>query len=306
MRACGLCRHRHTHTRALLLRRACVRAWSSALQLGPAVSGLAVTWPPAPAVPAAAPSAVACHPAVPTVLLLHGWGQTPALLLARAGGLLRKLQRVARVVLPAGPHLLPPLRDDDDVDTASPRVAQAAAAAGTAAGPRAWFLYHRDDPSSIDGFLLPVPRAYFGVESALRELRAVERVHGAASVVMGFSQGAVMAHALCAMSGSGRGLESLRGAVFFGGFPCRDPQLCGTDAAPLALPSLHVIGEGPSRAPPSPALLVPHASPARRSGYPRPRGAAARAGAPLPAPARPRGGHHARAAAARGRRRSGR
>ena len=151
-----------------------------------------------------------------------------------------------------------------------------------------WFYYDADDPRNFllngspaaPGFLADVDRAYLGWPASVAYLAALWDAQGPFDGVLGFSQGAVMAHTLCwlpsrmaqTLPALARGREpwaQLKFAIFVAGNPSRmDAQredvrhacTMRTDAdgtvrkeedATLALPSLHVSGARDAVVPPA-------------------------------------------------------
>ena len=161
--------------------------------------------------------------------------------------------------------------------------------------PCAWFLYGKSredtttqisdvpvDAANVPEDFLQSAREYIGIEDSLKTLAGLSKTNGPFDGVLGFSQGAVMAHILVALvlhyRGSGSAemsvasdgthpfrnllaswVLSLRFACFCGGFPSRwsphDTHLASlvssaSSSAPHDLPSLHFIATTDEYVPP--------------------------------------------------------
>ena len=143
---------------------------------------------------------------------------------------------------------------------------------------RVWFFYSEDDPRDCvlegcphrPGFLADADRRYPGWEQSVQHLAEVWEREGPFDGVLGFSQGAAMAHILCWLGERGRAeggasdrrqparpWSELRFAIFCAGFPSRLAEqredaaaAAGTGASLLALPSLHMSGRHDINVPP--------------------------------------------------------
>ena len=145
------------------------------------------------------------QPPPPRVLLLHGYSQNSQEFLFRYKPLLeRKLSKFCTLVCPSAPFPLLGAPPD---------------------GPaRTWWHHPSPDPARAG--------AYEGLETSRALLLALNASHGPFTGVLGFSQGASLAHLLLA-EGS---LPACRWAILASGFPSR----CALAGAPLPIPSLHL------------------------------------------------------------------
>lgn len=164
------------------------------------------------------------------VLALHGFGQNAAVFLdKRVKELVRKLRNLVELCAMDGPHALP-------FDSSL----------------RAWWTY---SPELWDGrsesiqalaeLLLKVPSFEpAGLQESV-EVVLAEWSRGGYDGIMGFSQGAVMAAAVCCEL-SRRGMPAPRFALLCAGFgrPVPSGLEAYPPAAPLLLPSLHLWGSG--------------------------------------------------------------
>ena len=104
--------------------------------------------------------------------------------------------------------------------------------------PRTWFFYNgRKDTNNIEGYLEPEAKNYEGWDESAAEVMAAGPFVG----VLGFSQGAVFAHMLLAAQQRNQAGSSFGFGIFVSGFPARAAP--AFDAPPIAIPSLHIIGE---------------------------------------------------------------
>ena len=101
--------------------------------------------------------------------------------------------------------------------------------------PCAWFHYDDKDPCNVIGFLDSVE--YFGLGASLQSLQELQQKHGPFCGVIGFSQGATMAHLLLQEPG-----WKLKFAVFYSGFlPASERSLVDSPAG-QSLSTAHFLG----------------------------------------------------------------
>ena len=214
------------------------------------------------------------------VLVLHGWGQDGELgrkVLRRLTEKLRK-QNV-HLSFATAPHKLP-LTSEVEVEGGQKVAVSNFPPDRT--NPRAWFLYgdgggssgggggSNDDDATVPEDFLTAPRPYRGIDASLESLRDEWRQSGPFDGVLGFSQGAAVAHLLAAVAVAEKTeqkknnteqeaesllstFRSLEFAVFAGGFPSRmasPPVAMGARDAPLLLPTLHFIASDDAYVPP--------------------------------------------------------
>jgi predicted esterase len=157
----------------------------------------------------------------PTLIALHGYTMNGARLRALGSGLFRALEEDVTLVFPDAPLVC------------AAEAAQAAFAA--------WRIEPPDPPhlrwwrASDDG------SAYEGWERARDSIRALIP-EGAPCALLGFSQGAILAATLAALSARGE-FPELHCAVLIAGAIPRARELAPLFDAPVAVPSLHVWGE---------------------------------------------------------------
>ena len=169
--------------------------------------------------PPAGAGAGPCHSLEPTVhvargegirvLLLHGYSQTAPDLLARYKPLLDRKLKFCALVAPSAPFPL----------------------AGVAG--RTWWFNRSPDPTRAG--------AYEGLDTSRALLLALIAQHGPFHGVLGFSQGAVLAHQLLA-----EGSLEVKWCILAAGFPSSMAPRSGGEgeAAPLlTVPSLHLTSQ---------------------------------------------------------------
>lgn len=156
-----------------------------------------------------------------TLIALHGYTMNGARLRDSGEQLFRVLEQHVNLVFPDAPHVCPP------------EVAAAAFKAWGMAAPEPPHL--RWWRASNDGLV------YEGWEAACASVRALISEDSPVGV-LGFSQGAMLAGLLSALSARGR-FPALHCAVLIAGGVPRAQDLAPLFAEPIALPSLHVWGE---------------------------------------------------------------
>ncbi|CAK9074644.1 unnamed protein product [Durusdinium trenchii] len=175
---------------------------------------------------------------VARVLALHGFGTNAELFGQKLKALLRKLKSIASVVVIDAPFVLP---YDESL--------------------RGWWLYNQElwdgtaeTIQSLADVLLQ--RATFepvGLDESLAFV--MEEWSKGYDAVLGFSQGAVVAAALCAKLQ--RNGCPPRFAILISGFGKPIPQgLQGAFEEPIAVPSLHIWGEADAHMPPWTSQLL--------------------------------------------------
>jgi pimeloyl-ACP methyl ester carboxylesterase len=170
------------------------------------------------------------------LLCLHGFTQNGAQLRSRIAPLARRLGADVELVCPDGPHAC----SQATVDRLY----------------TAWNLERQPPPylcwwdASDDG------RIYRGWETTLDRLKALCQPD-AKCIVLGFSQGALVAAALAALSSSDA-FPALAGAVLVAGRAPRSDALKPLFDAPIRVPSLHVWGERDEMSKAASAELVEH------------------------------------------------
>jgi predicted esterase len=156
-----------------------------------------------------------------TLLALHGFTLNGAAMRAALGGLEAELSRHVELVFPDAPNVCTPGAVD--------RLYQVWPMPRSEPPHRCWW------DASDDG------RVYQGLEQSLELTRELIERH-APVALLGFSQGAMLAATLAALSSNGK-LPVLSFVVLVAGAPPRASALLGEFDRPVDVPSLHVWGE---------------------------------------------------------------
>lgn len=125
------------------------------------------------------------------ILVLHGYGQTVAILQKRAGKLFERLRR-------EGHHLIFP--------EASISVQLFDTAGKVRQEGRAWFTFNSEDPNDVTKLSSSEPTEWLGLKQSLDSLQEFK-----CDAVIGFSQGAVIGACLATTS-------VFKCCIFFSGF----------------------------------------------------------------------------------------
>lgn len=211
--------------------------------------------------------------------MLHGWAQNSTVFSNRSRKLTKRLtQEGYRVVFLQAPHRLPPINPatSDAGDTSDKNEAS------SSIGPvhsreyaYAWFLYDSNDPTDNSPRSSPTGD-YRGMTDSLqvihRELQELnvsnlptERI-GPPVAILGFSQGAVMAHKVASLASGCMDLpwlehrhscwRGIKKYIIVSGFSCIDAASTARDRESTTklsnhrvLESLHVIGRQDGRVP---------------------------------------------------------
>lgn len=189
-------------------------------------------------------------PRGPRLLCLHGFCQNGAVLRAKTHALRKELQRTANasLVFLDAPHVLPPAADDA-VDAPS----------GIRREKRTWWRTRSPSGSDVNH---GADKVYEGFDESLQAVSMAFEEHGGFDGVLGFSQGAVFAHLVCAAAcgwetgaeGVG-GISGLKFGIMVAGFPTRDAGMQGMmemdmREGGMKIPSLHVWGRADTLVPP--------------------------------------------------------
>lgn len=157
----------------------------------------------------------------PTLIVLHGYTMNGASVRSLGRNLFSALEEHVTLVFPDAPHVC------------TPEAAQKAFTAWGIEPPEPPYL--RWWRASEDG------NTYEGWDTTREWLRALIPEQGPVGV-LGFSQGAMLAATLAALSARG-GFPTLRCAVLIAGGVPRARELSPLFSEPIAVPSLHVCGE---------------------------------------------------------------
>lgn len=128
-----------------------------------------------------------------------------------------------------------------------PPAGPAEAAEEAAAAGRAWWL---SDPAA-GTFDAAAAGDAAGLEASLAAVAAAVAERGPFDGVLGFSQGAALGAMLCALGQRGHARFAPRFALLVAGFRSRAPAHARFYAEPLAVPSLHVVGQADAVIPPA-------------------------------------------------------
>lgn len=184
------------------------------------------------------------------LLFLHGWAQNAVVFQNRTKTLTRKLNRqgIACVFLDA-PFRLPRLGT-----TASGQNVAVKSTKFSRQNARAWFLYNAENPSDRSASQFD----YVGLDQSISILKAeLEQMpdHISNVSILGFSQGAVLAHVIASLASHDEILDSpwkkIQNFIFMGGFPAKPSQLPQEHLQNLDVRSLHLIGSVDTSVPPN-------------------------------------------------------
>ncbi|XP_066057993.1 esterase OVCA2 [Chamaea fasciata] len=157
------------------------------------------------------------------LLALHGYRQSARRLRQRTGALRKALRGRAELVAIDAPHLLP-AGAEDDPDGDDP--------------PRGWWF---SGPGTFEAGEAAAAPA--GLEESLSAVAAALAEHGPFDGLLGFSQGAALAAMVCALRARGDPRFPVAFAVLVAGFASRAPAHGHFYREPIALPTLHVVGD---------------------------------------------------------------
>ncbi|XP_030818767.1 esterase OVCA2 [Camarhynchus parvulus] len=157
------------------------------------------------------------------LLALHGYRQSARRLRQRTGALRKALRGRAELVAIDAPHRLPTSAEDDP-DGDDP--------------PRGWWF---SGPGTFEAGEAAAAPA--GLEESLSAVAAALAEHGPFDGLLGFSQGAALAAMVCALRARGDPRFPVAFAVLVAAFASRAPAHGHFYREPIALPSLHVVGD---------------------------------------------------------------
>ncbi|XP_064251191.1 esterase OVCA2 [Passer domesticus] len=157
------------------------------------------------------------------LLALHGYRQSARRLRQRTGALRKALRGRAELVPIDAPHRLP-AGAEDDPDGDDP--------------PRGWWF---SGPGTFEAGEAAAAPA--GLEESLSAVAAALREQGPFDGLLGFSQGAALAAMVCALRARGDPRFPVAFAVLVAAFASRAPAHGHFYREPIALPTLHVVGD---------------------------------------------------------------
>ncbi|XP_072209345.1 esterase OVCA2 [Excalfactoria chinensis] len=155
------------------------------------------------------------------LLALHGYRQSERRFRQRTGALRKALRGRAELVAIDAPHLVPGAEDETNDDP-----------------PRGWWFSRPGTFEASEAADEPA-----GLEESLQAVAAALRERGPIDGLLGFSQGAALAAMVCAMSARGDPRFPVTFAVLVAAFASRSPAHRHFYRQPIALPSLHVVGD---------------------------------------------------------------
>ncbi|XP_053864414.1 esterase OVCA2 [Malaclemys terrapin pileata] len=167
------------------------------------------------------------------LLGLHGYRQNQRSFHERTGALRKALRGRAELVSVSAPH---PVRGP---------AAEHGGGAGRSpepqdAEPRGWW-FSRPREETFDA--LEEAAACKGLDESLDAVARALAEHGPFDGLLGFSQGAALAALLCALQQRGDARFPFEFAILVAGFKSRAAPHSGYYREPIAVPSLHVLGD---------------------------------------------------------------
>ncbi|XP_015501870.1 esterase OVCA2 [Parus major] len=157
------------------------------------------------------------------LLALHGYRQSARRLRQRTGALRKALRGRAELLIIDAPHPLPAAAEDDP-DGDDP--------------PRGWWFSGPGTFEAGEAAAAPV-----GLDESLSTVAAALAEHGPFDGLLGFSQGAALAAMVCALRARGDPRFPVTFAVLVAGFASRSPAHGHFYREPIALPTLHIVGD---------------------------------------------------------------
>lgn len=158
------------------------------------------------------------------LLALHGYRQSERRFRQRTGALRKDLRGRAELVAFDAPHLVPGGEEDGADDGDDP--------------PRGWWFSR---PGAFEAREAAEEPA--GLDEALAAVAEALAERGPFDGLLGFSQGAALAAMVCALRARGDPRFPVAFAILVAGFASRAPAHGHFYREPIALPTLHVVGE---------------------------------------------------------------
>ncbi|XP_034608494.1 esterase OVCA2 [Trachemys scripta elegans] len=167
------------------------------------------------------------------ILGLHGYRQNQRSFHERTGALRKALRGRAELVSVSAPHPVPgPAAERGGGAGRSPEP--------QAAEPRGWW-FSRPREETFDA--LEEAAACKGLDESLEAVARALAELGPFDGLLGFSQGAALAALLCALQQRGDARFPFQFAILVAGFKSRAAPHSGYYREPIAVPSLHVLGD---------------------------------------------------------------
>ncbi|NWU71404.1 OVCA2 Esterase, partial [Pterocles burchelli] len=154
------------------------------------------------------------------LLALHGYRQSERRFRQRTGALRKALRGRAELVAVNAPHLVPGSGEDGDDP------------------PRGWWF---SGPGTFEAGEAAAAPA--GLEESLAAVAAALAEQGPFDGLLGFSQGAALVAMVCALRARGDPRFPVAFAILVAGFASRAPAHRHFYREPIALPTLHVVGD---------------------------------------------------------------
>lgn len=155
------------------------------------------------------------------LLALHGYRQSERRFRQRTGALRKALRGRAELVALDAPHLVPGTEDEASDDP-----------------PRGWWFSRPGTFEASEAADQPA-----GLEESLEAVARALEERGPFDGLLGFSQGAALAAMVCALRARGDPRFPITFAILVAAFASRAPAHDHFYREPIALPSLHVVGD---------------------------------------------------------------
>ncbi|NXC51224.1 OVCA2 Esterase, partial [Penelope pileata] len=155
------------------------------------------------------------------LLALHGYRQSERRFRQRTGSLRKALRGHAELVAFDAPHLVPGGEDEAGEDP-----------------PRGWWFSRPGGFEASEAAEEPA-----GLEESLEAVARALAERGPFDGLLGFSQGAALAAMVCALRARGDPRFPVAFAILVAAFPSRAPAHGHFYREPIALPSLHIVGD---------------------------------------------------------------
>uniref|UniRef100_A0A8C3EXQ8 Esterase OVCA2 n=1 Tax=Chrysemys picta bellii TaxID=8478 RepID=A0A8C3EXQ8_CHRPI len=167
------------------------------------------------------------------LLGLHGYRQNQRSFHERTGALRKALRGRAELVSVSAPHPVPgPAAEHGNGAGRSPEPQDAE--------PRGWW-FSRPREETFDA--LEEAAACKGLDESLDTVARALAEHGPFDGLLGFSQGAALAALVCALQQRGDARFPFEFAILVAGFKSRAAPHSSYYREPIAVPSLHVLGD---------------------------------------------------------------
>lgn len=153
------------------------------------------------------------------ILVLHGFGQSSALVQQRGKNIFKLLAKNNTLFFPQGPHAVQLEKDS----ISSPG--------------QCWFYYDEANPSYFAPYLEQDEANWRGLEQSLQYLKYYETEHGPFDIILGFSQGGQMA-TIATLE-----LENIKAVIIMSSFIRPKPLNYQLQKIPIHIKSMHIMGK---------------------------------------------------------------